>query len=387
MRRSGPAWLITALLLAVVAWLVADRDDRKDPRSASAWEVADLLGGQEPGFDRVTGSGPFTFPRDHGPHPGYRHEWWYLTGHLADADGRRYGFQWTLFRFGLTADLPDVPRPSAWRSDAIYMAHFAVTDVADGRFHAAERFARPALGLAGARAVPFAAWLGPWRLSAATGAAFPWRLEAADDGVALDVRLVPTKPVIAQGDDGTSRKGPGPGNASRYYTLPRLSVEGALHLAGERRAVTGSAWLDREWGSSALGPGVVGWDWFGLQLDDGRDLMLYRLRRADGTTDPFSGGSLVGHAGRKAPLAAADFSIEVRERWRAPDGVAYPSRWRVRVPAHGLDLDVRPVLAAQELRLAVRYWEGAVEVGGSVGGRGYAELTGYAESGGAAPPR
>ena len=204
------------------------------------------------------------------------------------------------------------------------------------------------------------------------------RLSAGDDGVALDLTLVAEKPVVAQGDGGTSRKGPEPGNATRYYSLPRLAARGRLQLDGAAREVHGSAWLDREWGSSALGDGVRGWDWFGLQLDDGRDLMLYRLRRDDGGTDPFSAGSVVAVDGTVTPLTATDFVIEPRGEWRTADGVAYPAQWRLTLPEHDLDLEVRPLLADQELRLAVRYWEGAVAVSGSVAGRGYAELTGYA---------
>ncbi len=382
--RRAVGWLTAAglaALLLVAGW------PRTPVPPAPAWPVAALLGGSGDGYARVVGTEPFDFPRDHGPHPGYRHEWWYLTGQLADEDGRRYGFQFTLFRFGLAAAARTDDTPSAWRGDALYMAHFTVTDVAGRRFHAHERFARPALGLAGARAAPFAAWLGPWRLEGSDPGPFPLRLTVAEGDLALALDLTPLKPVAAQGDGGTSRKGPEPGNASRYYSLSRMTVRGRLRLDGVERAVEGSAWLDREWGSSALGPGVRGWDWFGLQLNDGRDLMLYRLRRDDGTTDPYSGGSVIAVDGTVAPLRAEDFSVTPHAEWRAPDGVTYPARWRLRVPGHGLDLDVRPLLADQELRLAVRYWEGAVEVVGEPGGRGYAELTGYAGDGVASTPR
>ena len=374
--------LLPSLLLAVgLAWLAIEAVRDPESTATRSWQVADVLGGDDAGFARVTGGGPFTFPRDHGPHPDYRHEWWYLTGHLEDAEARGFGFQLTLFRFGLAAEPAEpaeVGSRSAWRSESLYMAHFTLTDVEAGEFHAFERFARPALGLAGARAVPFAAWVGPWRIEGTGDAMFPMRLAASEGPVALELTLRREKPVVAQGEAGTSRKGPTPGNATRYYALPRLAAQGQLRLAGRTHEVRGSAWLDREWGSSALGEGVRGWDWFGLQLDDGRDLMLYRLRRDDGTTDPFSAGSVVALDGTRTPLAVGDFTIEPRGTWRAPDGVTYPARWRLRVPGHGLDLEVAPLLADQELRLAVRYWEGAVAVSGSVTGRGYAELTGYA---------
>jgi predicted secreted hydrolase len=364
---AGLAWL------AVLAWPTAE-----GPAASTLWAVDDLLGGGDDGFARVTGAGPFAFPRDHGPHPAYRHEWWYLTGQLEDPGGRRFGFQVTFFRFGITPTPAAVEAPSAWRSESIYLAHFGLTDVAGARLLASERFARPVLGLAGAQAEPFAVWVEEWRLDGMPGSTFPLRLELASDAAALALELQPTKPLVAHGDGGTSRKGPGAGNATRYYALTRLAASGRLRLAGRDFSVRGSAWLDREWGSSALGAGVQGWDWFGLQLDDGRDLMLYRLRRDDGSADPFSAGSVVAPDGAVTPLAADDFSVQVLDRWRAADGVVYPARWRLRVPGHGLDLEVTPLVADQELRLAVRYWEGAVAVAGSVGGRGYAELTGYA---------
>lgn len=366
------------LLVGVLAWFVLDASRAPVASAPAAWQVDEVLGGDGAGFARVTSGGPFVFPRDHGPHPDYRHEWWYLTGHLEDPGGRAYGFQLTLFRFGLSARPAAVETPSAWRGTGLYMAHFTLTDIDGGEFHAFERFARPALGLAGARATPFAAWVGPWRLEGTGEGMFPLRLDVAEGGLVLALTLEPEKPVVAQGDAGTSRKGPQPGNATRYYALPRLAARGQLRIDGAEHQVRGSAWLDREWGSSALGAGVRGWDWFGLQLDDGRDLMLYRLRRDDGTTDPFSAGSVIAADGSVTPLAATAFEIEPRGEWRAPDGVAYPARWRLRVPGHDLDLEVRPLLADQELRLAVRYWEGAVSVTGSVTGRGYAELTGYA---------
>ncbi len=371
----------STLLLATVAglaWFALSNWPKDEVPTPTAWAVGDLLGGTDDGFERVEGPAPFVFPRDHGPHPGYRHEWWYLTGHLDADDGRRFGFQLTFFRFGLAPPaLPD-EKGSAWRSDALFMAHFGVTDVAGQRLIASERFGRPVLGLAGAQAEPFAVWIEGWRLGSEVDAIFPLLLEADAGSTALSLSLQGAKPMVAQGDGGTSRKGPGAGNATRYYTLPRLEARGHLRLDGREIPVHGLAWMDREWGSSALGAGVLGWDWFGLQLDDGRDLMLYRLRREDGAVDPFSAGSVAAVDGTVTLLGAGDFAVEVLDHWRSEDGIAYPSRWRLRVPGHGLDVEVVPLVADQELRLAVRYWEGAVDVSGSVAGRGYAELTGYA---------
>lgn len=223
----------------------------------------------------------------------------------------------------------------------------------------------------------------------AGSAGFPLRLTAAGDSVAIDLRVVPTKPLVLLGESGLSRKGPEPGNASYYYSLPRLVTEGWVTTPEGRFPVTGTSWLDREWSTSALSEDQVGWDWFALQLDDGRELMVYGLRRADGSWDPLSEGVSVGRDGGSTRLPADAFTLEPTGRWASPlDGATYPSGWRVVVPGQELDLRVEPVLEGQELDLAFRYWEGAVDVTGTsaglpVTGRGYVELTGYA---GAEPP-
>jgi|CXWL01.1.fsa_nt_gi predicted secreted hydrolase len=366
---------------------------RAEPTQVRAsLEVADLLGGEAAaGFARALASRPFVFPDDHGPHPDFRSEWWYWTGNLATADGRAFGFQLTFFRGALAPPDADARRSSAWATRQGWMAHFAVADVdakvGTGAFHSAERFARGAVGLAGARATPFRVWTGPWSATAVTppvgadglapglGAV---RLRAALDAVAIDLTLSPRKALVFQGDHGLAAKGPEAGNASYYYSATRLAATGTVHLADGDHAVRGTAWLDREWSTSALGPDETGWDWFALQLADGRELMLYQLRRRDGTRSPFSAGTLVAADGTTVRLADADFTITPTATWTSPRGGTYPSRWRLAVPSAGLDLDVRPRLTDQELAASVRYWEGAVSVSGSVDGVGYVELTGYA---------
>jgi predicted secreted hydrolase len=224
--------------------------------------------------------------------------------------------------------------------------------------------------------------VGDW--SADGGADAP-RLRAAAGKVAIDLQLQTRKPVVLQGDRGWSRKGVEPGNASYYYSFTRLAATGVVTVGGDRHLVSGLAWMDREWGTSALEADQVGWDWFALQLGDGREVMFYRLRRRDGTTHPMSRGSLVGQDGSTRGLAPDAVRIDTLDSWRSPRSAArYPSRWRVQVPGEGLDLVVTPHLADQELALALRYWEGAVSVAGAadgraVGGNGYVELTGYAE--------
>ena len=349
-------------------------------------DVTAALGGVgTAGYARATGPHTFRFPADHGPHPDFRNEWWYLTGNLEDVAGRRYGFQLTIFRIALSPH--PIRRASAWGTRQVYMAHFALTDVHRARFHAFERFARGAAGLAGARADPFRVWLGDWQILG-DGGGFPWTVEARQNGIALSLRLRALTPPVLQGEDGLSRKSKVPGNASYYYSIPRLAAEGHIGLGGESVAVHGTAWLDREWSTSALGPDQVGWDWFALQLADDTELMYYRLRRRDGSEDPHSAGVVIDKEGRvRARLGPKDVRLEVLDRWQSPSGGSYPSRWRLSVPGQGLALTIRPMLLKQELNLTVRYWEGAVDVAGTraarpLVGRGYMELTGYAEGAG-----
>lgn len=370
------------------------------------------------GFERAEGPRPFRFPRDHGPHAGFRNEWWYFTGNLETGSGRRFGYQLTVFRNALAP--PDgspggEDRRSRWSTRQLYMAHFAVTDVAAASFTAADRFSRGALGLAGARARPFRLWLEDWVVHTIPGSdagdrPFPLRLrashpaplplprrpapgrdtrvgEAPDDtrGVAIDLRLDRAKPLVLQGRRGYSRKGDDPGNASFYYSYTRLPTEGTVTVEGVDHRVTGRSWLDREWSTSALDDDQEGWDWFSLQLSDGHDLMFYRLRRRDGTSSPYSSGLVVDPDGRTSRLRVDDVELRVMDRWRSPrSGVSYPSGWQLSVPRLELEVTVEPLLDDQELDLAFRYWEGAVRVEGHRAGRpldgtGYVELTGYGE--------
>ncbi|MEJ2633305.1 MAG: lipocalin-like domain-containing protein [Acidihalobacter sp.] len=340
-----------------------------------------LGGGDTAGFARALAPRPFVFPADYGPHLHFRTEWWYFTGNLHDTQGRPYGFELTFFRVALDPHKPT--GASRWLTNQLYMAHFAVTDVPAGRFFARQRFVRGALGLAGARARPFRVWTGDWSVRGGANGGFPWRLYAADKQAALELALKPGQGVILNGDRGLSRKGSAPGDASYYYSMPRLAATGSLRLGGRTLKVSGTVWLDREWSTSALAPEQIGWDWFALRLSDGSDLMFYRLRDRGGSTDSHSAGTWVSPRGRVEHLGADAVKIDVLNHWDSPRGGRYPARWRLRVPELGLNLEVQPLLADQELDLAVRYWEGAVRVRGTragspVSGDGYVELTGYA---------
>jgi predicted secreted hydrolase len=342
-----------------------------------------------PGFAEVRAPRALVFPRDHGPHLEFRQEWWYVTGNLDGADGGRFGFELTFFRFALAPPPAGAeeggapPAMSAWRAREIYMAHFAITDVGARRFHYAQKLARGALGLAGSEGPPLRVWIDDWTLGAAGAAAGDWKLAAAQEGYALELELHPLTPPVLNGEAGLSVKSDAPGSASYYYSIPRVAVHGMLLKEGKPLAVQGLAWLDREWGSGGLGPNQAGWDWFALQLDDGTALMFYALRDRDGSRDPHSAGTWMESSGEARPLKSPAVDIEVTDHWTADEGLRYPSGWRVRVPSLALDVSVHPVLADQELKTSPRYFEGAVDVSGTragraLRGRGYVELVGYA---------
>jgi len=376
LRAVAVVAAVVAVVVAIVAlWPSAQRT----PIHATV-AVREALASPDAGFTRALAPRPFLFPADHGPHPDFRTEWWYYTGNVSTATGRRFGFQLTFFRIALAPD--SIVRASAWATRQLYVAHFAVSDVAGRRFHAFSRSSREALGLAGASASPFRVWLDDW---SAEGDGSSARLRASDGDVAIDLEVSAAKPAVPQGDRGLSRKGAEPGNASFYYSFTRMPTRGVVRVGRETLEVTGQAWMDREWSTSALGSDVEGWDWFALQLDDGRELMFYLLRRRDGAIDPFSAGTLVAADGATRPLEPGDVRIETLAHWTSPRShVRYPARWRLSVPSADLRLEIEPRLADQELIVGTRYWEGAVAVSGSaaarpVAGQGYVELVGYAE--------
>jgi predicted secreted hydrolase len=354
------------------------------PRVRATLSVDEALGGEPAGYARASAPRRFAFPIDHGPHSAYRSEWWYYTGNVETTEGRHFGFQFTVFRTALAPQ--PVARPSAWATTQLYTAHFAVTDVAGHRFAAVGRTTRAALDLAGATGppgAPFRAWVEDWSVEGEGPSALPMRLRAARGDLALDLVLDSDRPPVLQGDHGLSRKSDAPGNASYYYSLTRMTARGTIRVGNQVHTVAGLAWMDREWSTSALGPDQIGWDWFALQLADGRDLMLYRLRRRDGTIDRWSRGTLVRADGTTQPLEGDAVRVDVLAHWPSPrDGARYPARWRLRVPGEGIDVLVVPYLADQELDVGVRYWEGAVAVRAAEDasvGAGYVELVGYAD--------
>ena len=350
------------------------------PQEAGAGQFVDefqgarTLGLHDDGgaFADVNGPRAFQFPRDHGAHPLYRSEWWYLTYALRTRTGREFGVQFTLFRRALFAGgLAEDP----WRNGQAYLAHFAVTDVRRGVHREAERLARGHPQLAGAQVTGegVSIALEDWRL---TMDGEHWFLDVAEEGMAASLRMQPTKPVVLQGEEGLSRKGPG--QASYYYSLPRLLSEGIVAVDGRRHEVSGFGWMDREWGSSMLSPDQFGWAWFALMLDDGEDLMAFRLLRQDGARDPHDQGARIGPAGEVRKLAPRQFSLAPTHHWRDERGVLWPTGWTLRLDDRLLRIQAS--LEDQRMDTFHTYWEGLVRVQDDAGqdlGRGYMELTGF----------
>jgi len=320
----------------------------------------------------------YSFPRDHASHAENRLEWWYYTGNVSAKDGRRFGYQLTFFRIGVD---PAPANPSKWAIRDLFMTHLAVSDVKGQRYRFTEKLTRGGPGLAGAAGDRYHVWNEDWSGTLDAGGRHLLRAQSKDASV--DLVLDEGKPPVIHGLDGISQKGAREGNASHYYSLTRMPTRGTLSIDGERVAVTGESWMDHEFGTTFLEPEQRGWDWLSIQLSDGRELMLYQLRRADGSRDPRSSGTVVARDGRATHLANADFSL-------APDGgvftskngASYATTWTLGIPSLKLELRITTPLTDQELSLehstGVAYWEGLIDVSGpGVTGRGYLEMTGY----------
>jgi predicted secreted hydrolase len=388
---------IAAGILIVVLFIVIPALLSRGKKQPETWQQ--VLPANRPdtgGFEQATEPANIGFPADHGPHPAFQTEWWYYTGNLETEAGRRFGFQLTFFRRALLPPGETPRRDSDWGTSQVYMAHFALSDIDTGHFQAYERLSRGSAGLAGAKAEPFGVWLEDWRVEqmppeggdCLSGLSTPcaYRLTAAEQGISLDLELVDTKGPILQGDRGYSQKGPETGQASYYYSLPRMQVTGLITIGDEVFPVSGLSWMDHEWSTSALSADQIGWDWFSLQFEDGTELMLFQIRRADGSIDPYSSGTLIALDGGTKQLDRDEFSIQVTDSWISPhSGAVYPSGWVLRIPGEELELEIKPLMNDQELNLSYAYWEGAVQVIGKraglpMSGKGYIELTGYSGS-------
>ncbi len=335
-------------------------------------------------YQQAIGAYDWQFPDDFGAHPDYLTEWWYYTGNLATDDGRRFGYQFTIFRRAITPEPPPDADFSEWRTNQVYLAHFTISDIASETFYHEERFSRGGAGLAGAQSVPYRVWLEDWEILAQTDDASRVTIQAVAENFSLDVTLDQLKPPALQGDNGLSPKSDDPGNASYYYSLTRLATAGTLTLAGNTFEVSGLTWKDHEFSTSALGENALGWDWFGLIFDDNTEMMLGQIRLQDGGTEPAFGGMIVYPDSTTEYLPSDSFTITPLSTWTSPHtGAEYPSGWQMTVQTDrgNYTFEVQPLMNDQELYdTDPAYWEGAVQVTGDFSGYGYAELTGYVQS-------
>jgi predicted secreted hydrolase len=335
-------------------------------------------------WQRAIGAWSWQFPRDHGAHPNFQTEWWYFTGNLQDSQQRKFGYQLTLFRQGV--QFTPAQTTSRWAVRDLSFGHFTISDISSDKFHVAERVSRGALGEAKAAADRMDVALGPWTIQQDANEQI--HLLAHDANMAIDLEAHPLKPLILEGVGGLSQKADGAGEASYYYSYPRLATSGTLSVEGDTYRVSGLTWFDHEFSTSSLGPDQVGWDWFCIQLENNEEIMLYAMRDKSGALDPVSEGTWVHANGSSERLLPGSFTIMKRGTWKSPQsGAVYPAGWHIEVPGHRAVLTVTPDMADQELRLtkmgALDYWEGACSVEGRVGdadvkGVGYTELTGYA---------
>ncbi len=383
--------LMVSILLAVFWWptfispadfkRVADNFFSTTTLTKKDDAFSKVLSSDDKSFDRVLKPKEFIFPHDHGPHHSYRSEWWYFTGNLKNPQGRQFGYELTFFRFALKAQTTE--SKSVWRNSQMYMAHLTLTDVENNRFYADERISRAGNDLAGASNTKYQVWLYDWSARTEGEADFPLRLNAKTDDFAIDLVLTSRKSYVLQGDRGLSQKSRDPGNASYYYSYPRLETKGTVSVAGKSFSVSGVSWMDREWSTSALSDEQSGWDWFALQLSDNTELMFYQLRRKDGQPDSNSAGSFILADNSKISLKQQEVKIVTLDSWNSPHSkITYPSCWQLFVPVLSLELEVVPLINDQELNVSYRYWEGAVRVNGTkngkpVSGQGYVELAGY----------
>lgn len=373
------------LLLLIVGIVVTTYQiQRSQPENNEEVRASLIATNDEPpdstGFASVTDPNGLTFPDAFGAHSAYQTEWWYYTGNVQTEEGRAFGFQFTIFRRSLSAK--EAQRTSSFAANDIYMAHFTVTDAAEGQFYENERFQRGGAGVAGAQAEPYQVWLDDWGVEERAPGRYQMRAQAEE--VAIDFTLNALKAPALHGNQGLSQKSEESGNASYYYSQSRLETSGTVTVKGQAYEVTGLSWKDHEYGTSSLADNAIGWDWFSLQLSDGRELMYFQIRTEDGAIEPASSGSLILEDGSIQPLRRDDVQLKVLDQWTSPTtGGVYPTTWQLTIASQQIDLTITALIPNQELNVSIVYWEGAVSATGnaadrSITARGYVELTGYA---------
>jgi predicted secreted hydrolase len=343
-------------------------------------------------FKRALPGRVFSFPQDHFSHPEFKTEWWYYSGHLYSQEKKSYGYQLTFFRTGLTREAKN--QKSKWSIKDLYFAHLAITDGSKKKFEYLEKISRGSLGEAGASPYKasektFRIWIEDWSVEGSGPGMRNHSLKAGNKNFGIELMLTPEKNPVVHGQNGVSQKAEGEGYGSHYYSIPRLKTEGKIFLQNKEIPIQGMSWMDHEFGSSQLREYQVGWDWFSIQLDSRTELMFYQIRQKNGNIDPYSSGTLIFPDGTHGHLTKKEFQIEVLDRWKSQkSGAIYPSKWKIKVPGHQIELNLSPTVKDQELitkeSTRVTYWEGSVKVegryqGDPVKGMGYVELTGYAE--------
>lgn len=376
MNKKKYTWLIFIPLLlgaGIGTYFVLNKNEDIKVSASVTSALSDTQGTEN--FSKADKPKTFIFPKDSGSHPDFQTEWWYYTGNLEDKNKNNYGYQLTFFRRALNSE--DIKRDSKWKTNQIYFAHFTVSDIKNNKFYYAEKYSREGNELSGVNADPFNVWLEDWQAKEDKNGFV--NIKADNSPVAIDLKVKSLKPVVLQGNQGLSNKSAG--NASYYYSLTRLDTQGSFYINNEKFDVKGLSWLDREWSTSALSKEQSGWDWFSIQLDDQRELMLYQLRLKNGGIDSYSSGCIIDKNGKLTNLKKDDFKIEVLDYWKSPTtNVNYPSKWKLDLPKYNLSMNVEPFINNQELNISFAYWEGAVKVtGDNVSGKGYVELTGYNE--------
>ncbi len=336
----------------------------------------------EPEWKRIYPGVEFSFPRDHGSHPDTQTEWWYVTGQGTDEQGKEIGYQFTIFRFGIIHE-DEQEDSDTLQPNHLLMGHMAVADISNQSFYKAERIRRAGAGFAGASEEKMYSWIGDWEIDQDETGTITIKATAREEGISLNLTLNPLKKPVFHGKDGYSQKGEEVGNASVYYSYTRIQTSGTITIEGTEHQFTGTSWFDHEYGSSQLGEGVAGWDWWGIHLDDGSELMLYQLRYKEGGAIPQSSATLVKPSGEDIQFNKEDWILTPLSFWESKrTGGKYPVEWELKIPKHNININLQAKLNNTEMvtdrSTGVTYWEGPVAVTGSHTGSGYMELTGYA---------
>ena len=333
------------------------------------------------GFAVAESPREFEFPADHFPHPNFQSEWWYFTGNLVGSNKQTYGFDLTIFRYGLSTD-PDTSL-SPFQNSQIFLAHFAIADINRQQYLSDEKISREVVGLTGVSVAPLTIKVDNWSITQLDAQKEQWHIKADSGDFAMDLELNALRPIVLQGQQGLSRKSETPGNASYYYSIPKLAVDGKIRLSNQTIPIAGTAWFDREWSTSVLESGQIGWDWFGLHIAEDMELMYYQIRQANGKPASQNHGVLILDNGAREIKLGSEVQLKPLAYWTSKKTRArYPIKWQLTSAEHALDLTISAKFNDQQWDGTFIYWEGAVTTTGvfqnkPINGEGFLEMTGY----------